>query len=348
MTSHTGSMYCPTAFSSYEHIVLAHGGGGRAMHRLIDGLFARVLSCPDLDTEHDGALLDLAGPIAVTTDAFTVRPLFFPGGDIGRLAVCGTVNDIAMCGARPRHLAAAFVLEEGLALSDLESIVRSMATAAREAGVSVVTGDTKVVERGKGDGVYITTTGLGTRIVPRRVGPRAVRAGDSVLVSGPVGDHGMAVLSVREGLEHETPLQSDVAPVVHSVAALLEADIEVRFLRDPTRGGLASALCELASASGLGISLREHDIPIRSQVADACELLGLDPLYVASEGRFLSVVAAADAERALIVLRQHGCPQAARIGEILASGPGRVILTNAIGGGRVLDMLSGEQLPRIC
>lgn len=349
---------CPVPFSSYERVVLAHGGGGRAMHRLIDGLFARVLASPDLQTEHDGAVLQLGdlgapgGRVAVTTDSFTVSPLFFPGGDIGRLAVCGTVNDLAMCGARPRHLAVAFVLEEGLLLRDLERIVTSMAAAAREAGVTVVTGDTKVVERGKGDGVFITTTGLGTPLSDAVIGPRSVRPGDAVIVSGPLGDHGMAVLSVREGLEYGTSLQSDVAPVSDPVMALLDAGVEVHCLRDPTRGGLASVLCELAATSGLAIRVRETAIPIRPEVADACELLGLDPLYVASEGRFVAVVADSHAGRAVDVLRHGGCDAIAigQVGDAApgATGSGRVLLQSSIGGERVLDMLSGEQLPRIC
>ena len=318
------------------------------MRRLIDALFVRVLGTGDLDADHDGAIVDLDGPVAVTTDGFTVSPLFFPGGDIGRLAVCGTVNDLAMCGAVPRHLTAAFVLEEGLLLGDLERIVRSMAAAAREAEVTFITGDTKVVERGKGDGVFINTTGLGTGLGVAPIGPSRIRPGDAVLVSGPVGDHGMAVLSVREGLAHETPIQSDVAPVAAPVRALFEAGVDVRCLRDPTRGGLATALCELASASGASLRVQERSIPVRPAVADACELLGLDPLYVACEGRFVAVVPGTQADRALATLRTRGCPEAALIGAVQEPGRGRVVLASAVGGERVLDLLSGEQLPRIC
>ncbi|MCA9695415.1 MAG: hydrogenase expression/formation protein HypE [Nannocystaceae bacterium] len=341
------ALSCPVPARRYERIVLAHGGGGRLMRALIDELFARAFASPALCVDHDGAIVELQGRVAVTTDAFTVRPLFFPGGDIGTLAVCGTVNDLAMCGARPRHLAAAFVLEEGLPVATLERIVASMAQAAREAGVTIVTGDTKVVERGKGDGVYITTTGLGTVIGPP-IGPARIDAGDVILVSGPVGDHGIAVLSVREGLEFTTTLRSDVAPVAAQVAALLERGVDVRCLRDPTRGGLASALCELASGAGRAFVVREDAIPVRDEVADACELLGLDPLYVACEGRFVAVVARADGERALAVLREVGCGGAAIIGAALEAGASRVILESSVGGERVLDMLSGEQLPRIC
>jgi len=317
------------------------------MRDLIDGLFARILANPDLETARDGAVLELPGRLVVTTDAFVVSPLFFPGGDIGRLAVCGTVNDLAMCGARPHHLAVSFVLEEGLLLADLERIVESMAAAAREAGVTVVTGDTKVVERGKGDGVFITTTGLGTLLADTAPGPRQIRSGDVLLVSGPVGDHGMAVMSVREGLGHQTPLTSDVAPVAGTVLALVEAGIDVRCLRDPTRGGLASTLCELATEAKTSLLLREKDIPVRSEVADACELLGLDPLYVACEGRFVAAVAAAHAGRALELLHERGCSGAAIIGEA-TEGPPRVVLENAFGSRRVVDLLTGEQLPRIC
>ncbi len=341
------NLSCPVPFARYDRVVLAHGGGGRTMHALIDGVFARILANPELDTARDGAVLDFAGRVAITTDAFTVSPLFFPGGDIGRLAVCGTVNDVAMCGAEPKYLTAAFVLEEGLPLSDLERIVHSMADAAREAGVVVVTGDTKVVERGKGDGVFITTTGVGHCRGDVRVGPPLIRPGDAIVVSGPVGDHGMAVLSVREGLEHETPLTSDVAPVAGAVMALFDAGVDVRCLRDPTRGGLATALCELSQAAQSSFRIREMDVPVRAEVADACELLGLDPMYVACEGRFVVVVGAADADQAVRVLHGAGCAEACAIG-CVADQRGPVIVDSPLGGERVLDMLSGEQLPRIC
>ncbi len=339
---------CPMPIARYERVVLAHGGGGRAMHRLIDDVFVRALGGPDLDTARDGATLDLDGPLVVTTDAFVVSPLFFPGGDIGRLAVCGTVNDVAMGGGDPRHLTAAFVLEEGLPIAELERIVRSMGDAAREAGVPIVTGDTKVVERGKGDGVFINTTGIGPRLSPSPIGPAAIRPGDAILVSGPVGDHGMAVLSVREGLGHETALESDVAPVASAVRALFDAGVGVRCLRDPTRGGLASALCELARSASLAFRIDERAIPIRPEVADGCELLGLDPLYVACEGRFVAVVAEDHAERAVAALDEHGCAEASVIGRATDEPPGRVTLRSVVGGERIVDMLSGEQLPRIC
>jgi hydrogenase expression/formation protein HypE len=328
---------CPVPFSSYERVVLAHGGGGRVMHRLIDELFARAFAGEHAVSDHDGAVLDTSSRTAFTTDAFTVSPLFFPGGDIGRLAVCGTVNDVAMCGARPRYLSCAFVLEEGLPLTDLARIVDSMAAAAREAGVEIVTGDTKVVERGKGDGVYITTTGVGDVIAPRPVAPSSVQVGDAVIVSGPLGDHGVAIMAAREGIGFTEPMISDVAPVAGQVVALFEAGVDVHCLRDPTRGGLTSAVVEIASASGHGVRLVESSIPIREPVADACELLGLDPLYVAFVG-------ASDAERAARILGND----AAVMGSVVADHPRTVVVDSAIGGERILDLLSGEQLPRIC
>ena len=339
---------CPVPWSGYDRVVLAHGGGGRLMHRLIRDVFRAAFESEELDRSLDGATLAIPGSIAVSTDAFTVQPLFFPGGDIGSLAVHGTVNDVAMCGARPLYLTVSFVLEEGLPVADLERIARSMGAAARSAGVAIVTGDTKVVERGKGDGVFVTTTGLGQVVADPRPGPDRLMPGDAILVSGPVGDHGAAVLATREGIEFEQPLVSDAASVAADVLALYEAGVDVRCLRDPTRGGLATSLCELAEQSGAGMSLVEDDIPIRPQVADFCELVGLDPLYVACEGRFIAIVAAADEVRALALLRERSGHDARCIGRVTAGPPGTVSLRNAIGSDRILDMLSGEQLPRIC
>ena len=339
---------CPMPASDYPRIVLAHGGGGRVMQRLIRELFAAAFANPELDRGHDGAVLVPRGPIAVTTDAFTVSPRRFPGGDLGSLAVHGTVNDLAMCGARPRWLTASFILEEGLELAELRELVASMAAAARACGVVIVTGDTKVVERGCGDGVFISTTGIGELVSEATIGPEAIAVGDVVLVSGPVGDHGVAVLAARERLEFDPPLVSDAGPVHVPVLALLEAGVAVHCLRDPTRGGLASVLAELAEARGLAVDLREPAIPVRETVADACELLGLDPLYVACEGRFVAFVPAAEAERALAICRAHGCVDAAVIGAVGEAPAGTVVLETATGSRRVLDLLSGEQLPRIC
>jgi hydrogenase expression/formation protein HypE len=339
---------CPVPVSDYQRIVLAHGGGGRVMHRLIRDLFIREFANTQLQREHDGAIIRATGPLAITTDAFTVSPRFFPGGDLGSLAVHGTINDLAMCGARPRWLSASFILEEGLELAELTALVRSMADAARSCNVEIVTGDTKVVERGAGDGVYITTTGLGELVGAAAIGPEAIRVGDVILVSGPIGDHGIAILAARENLEFEPKLLSDAGPVHEPVLALLEAGIEVHCLRDPTRGGLASVLAELAESTGLGMLLRESDIPLRETVADACELLGLDPLYVACEGRFVAFVPAAEASRAIAIIRAHSCVDANVIGEVREAPTRTVVLETTTGSQRVLDLLSGEQLPRIC
>ena len=339
---------CPVPFSNYERITLAHGGGGRVMQRLIRELFVSEFDSPALTEGHDGARLAITGPIAMTTDAFTVSPIVFPGGDIGSLAVHGTVNDLAMCGARPRHLAVSFVLEEGLALSTLARVVRSMAEAARASGVSIVTGDTKVVERGKGDSVFVTTTGIGEIVSETPILPAAVRPGDAVIVSGPVGDHGTAVMLAREGLPIPEGLVSDSASVADAVLDLLARGVRVRCLRDATRGGLATVLAEIASASGLTIRASETAIPVSAEVADACELLGLDPLYVACEGRFVAFVHEDDARLALEVLAAHPVCRGASLAGAVEEGSGQVILTSPFGSARVLDLLSGEQLPRIC
>lgn len=292
---------------------------------------------------------DPATRIAFTTDSFVVRPLFFPGGDIGRLAVCGTVNDLAVGGAIPRFLSAAFILEEGLAIGDLERIVASMREACREAGIELVTGDTKVVDRGKGDQVFITTAGLGDVPEGRSLSIHSARPGDRILLSGTIGDHGIAILSVREGLEFETQLESDAAPLNGLTEAMLATGASIRAMRDPTRGGLSSALNELASASGVGVRIIESAIPIRPEVRAACEMLGLDPLYVANEGKLIAVVPPDDAHRVLGAMREHPLGRnAAEIGVVTDANPGMVVLKSSIGGERVVSMLAGEQLPRIC
>jgi len=339
---------CPSPSTGYERVVLAHGAGGRVMQRLITDLFIAAFDTPQLHRGHDGATVELSPPIAVTTDAFTVTPRFFPGGDIGSLAVYGTVNDVAMCGARPAVLTAAFILEEGLPLPELRRIVESMAAAARRCGVRIVTGDTKVVEHGQGDGVYVTTTGMGTVVAKAAIEPASVRPGDAVLVSGPVGDHGIAVLAAREGIEIETALRSDAGPVHEAVLALLQADLSVHCLRDPTRGGLASALGEVAQSGGHGVRIDEASVPVRPEVADACELLGLDPLRAACEGRFVAWLPARHAARAIEILQASGCERATTIGEITSEHSGVVVLRDGAGGERILDMLAGEQWPRIC
>jgi hydrogenase expression/formation protein HypE len=330
-----------------------HGAGGRASAQLVDELFARAFDNEYLRQGDDGALLPVpAGHrLVMATDAHVISPLFFPGGDIGGLAVHGTVNDVAMLGATPLYLSASFVLEEGLPLADLKRIVESMATAARAAGVPVVAGDTKVVEQGKGDGVFIVTTGVGVVPEGRRISGRNARAGDAVLLSGTIGDHGVAVLSRRESLEFETTIESDTAAVHTLVARLLAAVPEgsVRTLRDPTRGGLATTLNEIARQSGVGMLLDEAAIPIKPQVHAACELLGLDPLYIANEGKCIVVCDPAVAEHALEAMRAHPLGrEAARIGTITDDPQRFVQMATGFGGRRVVDWLSGEPLPRIC
>jgi len=340
---------CPVPGTS-DRIGIAHGGGGRMMQRLIDGVFRPHFTNPALDAAHDGAALAVGGArLAFTTDSYVVQPLFFPGGTIGDLAVNGTVNDLAMCGARPLSLSAAFILEEGLRLADLEAVVVTMRDAARLADVAIVTGDTKVVERGKGDGIFITTAGIGVIEHAGEIAPARVRPGDAVIVSGDLGAHGVAILSVREGLEFEGPVASDTAPLWRPIEALLDAGVDVHCLRDLTRGGLASALNEIAATARLSMTIDEETIPVAPVVQGACELLGLDPLYVANEGRFVAIVAAGDATRALDLLRNHDVSQRAVLaGRVAEAPPGLVLLRSRIGGSRVLDLLSGEQLPRIC
>ncbi len=341
---------CPVMPTDHPLVLLAHGGGGRLTRRLLDDVFRPAFRNPPLDAQHDGAVLPAAPHrLAFTADASVVRPLVFPGGDIGTLAVNGTVNDLAMCGARPLYLSASFVIEEGLPVETLRRVAASMRQAADAAGVAVVTGDTKVVDRGTGDGLYLATSGVGVLEHDLEIGPTAVRPGDAVLLSGDVGRHGMAVLAVREGLAFETPIASDCAAVAEPALALIRAGVGVRCLRDPTRGGLAAVLVEIAEAAGARIHVEELAIPVDPLVRGACEVLGLDPLHVACEGRFVAFVAAVDADRALAVLRAHPVSAGAcRIGTVEDGADGLVTMTSAVGTRRVVDMPSGEQLPRIC
>ena len=341
---------CPIPLAHYPHILMAHGGGGRLMHDLIQLVFKDAFQNPLLAQGHDGALLEAGGArLAFTTDSYVVKPIFFPGGDIGKLAVCGTVNDLAMCGARPLALSAGFILEEGLPVETLQRVVRSMGEAARAAGVPIATGDTKVVDRGQGDGLFINTAGIGLVPAGLTIGPAAVQPGDVVLLNGDVGRHGACIMAGREGISFDTDLQSDCAPLYSAVQRMIAGGIDLHCLRDCTRGGLATTLIEIAQARALRIHLDGRSIPVRDDVRGACEMLGLDPLYVANEGRFIAVVPADQAERALGLLRQDEQGSgAARIGEVLDEKPGLLTIRSEIGSTRVLDMLSGEQLPRIC
>ncbi|HET7228552.1 MAG TPA: hydrogenase expression/formation protein HypE [Longimicrobium sp.] len=342
---------CPLPMDDYPTVVMAHGGGGRMSKLLTEQLFFPALGNPLLAAFHDGSVLEIGGArLAVSTDSFVISPAFFPGGDIGSLAVHGTVNDLAMCGARPLALSAGFILEEGFPMADLWRAATSMRAAADAAGVQIVTGDTKVVDRGKGDGIYINTTGIG--IVPAgvEIAPTRARPGDVVLLSGSIATHGIAILSVREGLEFDTELRSDSAALNGMVSTLVDRlGRSVHVLRDPTRGGVASALNEIASSAGVGISLDEARIPVLEEVRGACEILGLDPLYVANEGKLIAIVSREVADEALAILRAHPLgTEAAIVGEVVEDHPGRVFLRSRIGGRRVVEMLSGEQLPRIC
>ncbi len=334
----------------HGRVDMSHGSGGRAMAQLIDELFARVLGNEYLAQGNDGALLPpAAGRLVMATDSHVVSPLFFAGGDIGCLSVHGTINDVAVMGARPLYLAASFILEEGFPLADLACIVESMAQASKEAGVPIVTGDTKVVEQGKGDGVFITTTGVGVMRDGVTLSGNLARPGDKILLSGTIGDHGMAILSQRESLSFDAPIVSDTAALHGLIAAMLDSGVQIRMLRDPTRGGLATTLNEIAKQSGVGMLLQESAIPVNAPVEAACEFLGLDPLYVANEGKLIAICAAQDADRLLVAMRAHLLGgHAAIIGEVVEDTHGFVQMTTRLGGRRMVDWLAGEQLPRIC
>ncbi len=347
---------CPVPILDHKQIVLGHGSGGKLTAELIQKFFLPAFSNEYLARLDDQAVLEVNGTrLAFTTDSFVVTPIFFPGGDIGRLAINGTVNDLAMSGARPRYIAAAFILEEGLAADDLWRVVESMRAAAGEAEVLLVTGDTKVVNRGKGDQVFITTTGLGVIEKPVAISADQARSGDKVILSGYIGDHGMAIMSQRENLEFEGTIESDTVALHTLVAAMLEASEcvahcgTIHCLRDPTRGGVATSLNEIAVRSDVGIELDEKAMPVRETVKGACEILGLDPLYVANEGKLLAIVAPEAAEAVLERMRQHPLGRDARlIGQVVAEHPRMVLMRTEIGGTRVVDVLFGEQLPRIC
>jgi len=357
------NLNCPIPLNNHSTVQMAHGGGGRVMRELIESVFLSMFRAPHsplplgegrgegiASPPHDAAALDNRdGRLAFTTDSYVVQPLFFPGGDIGRLAVCGTVNDLAMAGAMPAYLSAGFILEEGFPLESLRRIVQSMAETARNVGVQIVTGDTKVVDRGKGDGLFINTAGIGWIPSGVEISPARVRAGDAILLSGDLGRHGIAIMSVREGLQFEGAPESDCAPLADLVAAMLASGAAIHCLRDLPRGGLAAALNEIALDVGLGVELDEKSIPVAEPVAAACELLGLDPLYVANEGRLVAIVPPEAADAVLKAMQSHpAAPAPTRIGTVVAAHPGTVQLRGPLGTGRILDFLSGEQMPRIC
>ena len=341
---------CPAPIHDRKRIVLGHGSGGKLTSELVQNIFLSVFHNDVLDRLDDQAVFEIGSVrLAFTTDSFVVTPLFFPGGDIGKLAIHGTVNDLAMSGARPLYISAAFILEEGLELEELQRVVSSMRAASDGAGVQLVTGDTKVVERGKGDKLFLTTTGIGVIERPLQISADQARPGDKIILSGTIGDHGMAIMSTREGLEFEGEIRSDTAPLNGLVNAMLKASSEVHVMRDPTRGGLATTLNEIASRSKIGITVEQQRIPVHEAVQGACETLGIDPLYVANEGKLVAFVAAADAERVLDSMRNHVLGVEARIiGEAVAEHPGKALMKTDIGGTRILDTMFGEQLPRIC
>jgi hydrogenase expression/formation protein HypE len=341
---------CPLPLTDYKEVVLAHGSGGKLSHQLIEKLVLPQFRNQFLEPLHDGAIFTLNGSrFAFSTDSYVVSPIFFPGGDIGKLAIHGTVNDLAMCGAKPLYLSAGFILEEGTAMEDFWRVVQSMRGAADAAGVKLVTGDTKVVDRGKADKIFINTAGIG--VIPESVNihPGRAQIGDKILLSGAIAVHGIAIMSVREGLEFETEITSDTAPLSRLVDAMLATKIDIHVLRDPTRGGITSALTEIAQSAKVGMLLDEARIPISEEVKGACEILGLDPLYVANEGKLLAIVAAQDVDLVLSAMKLHPLGQhAAVIGEVTRDYTGYIMMKTRVGGTRVVDMLSGEQLPRIC
>lgn len=346
----TFELACPMPQLDFDVITLAHGSGGLLTHRLLSSGVFDLFKNEYLDQQHDGAFLSLPGQVAFTTDSYVITPIFFPGGNIGELAVNGSVNDLAMCGAIPQYLSLSFIIEEGLPMHEFWDVLVSIKFAAERAGVLIVTGDTKVVEKGKGDKLFINTSGIGT-IHPRgAIHFRNVRAGDAVLVSGPVGTHGVAILSQRQGLQFETTLESDTTPLNHLVKDMLdELGDAVHFLRDPTRGGVATVMNEIASQANVGIDLVQKNIPVLEEVEGACEMLGLDPLYVANEGIMIAIVDARVQAEALQIMQKHVAGrQASVIGQVTAEHPGQVVMASRIGGRRIVNFLIGEQLPRIC
>lgn len=341
---------CPIPISDYEKILLAHGSGGTLSHQLIQDMFVSQFDNPALNIMHDGAILNINGTkLAYTTDSYVVNPIFFPGGDIGSLAINGTINDLAMCGAKPLYISAGFIIEEGFSIRELWQVVLSMKTAAETAGVSIVTGDTKVVERGKGDKIFINTSGIGIIDECVNISPLNCKPGDIIIINGRIAEHGIAIMSKREGFEFGTEIISDCASLNGIVESILNVTKNIHTMRDPTRGGVASVLNEIAASANVGIVIEDNNIPISEQVKGACEILGFDPLYVANEGKMLVFVAPEDSENILKTMRNHPLGRdSAIIGKVTAGNPGMVLMKTSIGSMRIVDMLTGEQLPRIC
>lgn len=344
------NLQCPIPISDYPKVLLAHGGGGKLMHNLIEKMFGAAFSNDILKQDHDSVQIKInSGKIAFTTDSYVVKPLFFPGGDIGSLAVNGTVNDLSMSGAVPKYLSLGLIIEEGLAMNDLWLVVQSIASAAKDAGVNIATGDTKVVDKGKGDGIFINTSGIGLIEHNLNISPRNIQTGDVIIINGDIGRHGIAIMAKREGLEFEHTIQSDCAPLNEIVQDIINAGVDVHCLRDLTRGGLSSTLNELADSCGKEIIIDETTVPVHEDVKGACEILGFDPMYVANEGKFIAIVPANDAEKCLEVMKAHKYgSDSSIIGSINSPQEAIVKLKSRIGTMRILDMLSGEQLPRIC
>ncbi|MBM4166589.1 MAG: hydrogenase expression/formation protein HypE [Ignavibacteria bacterium] len=341
---------CPIPISDYPSVLLSHGSGGKLTQQLIQKIFFPQFQNAFLEPLHDGAIVEINGiRFAFSTDSYVVNPIFFPGGNIGELAVNGTVNDVAMCGAKPLFLSCAFIIEEGFAMEELWRIVQSMQGAAKKANVQIITGDTKVVDKGKGDKIFINTSGIGIVGKERNISPKNVNVGDKIILSGTIAEHGIAIMSMREGLQFETEIQSDTAPLNDLVETMFSASNNIHVLRDATRGGVASVLNEIAESAHKGIGITEDKIPVKEEVTGACEILGFDPLYIANEGKLLAFVEKNDAEKILIAMRQHPFGKNATIiGEVVDEHSGVVVMKSKIGGTRVVDMLSGEQLPRIC
>lgn len=342
------NIQCPIPISEYPRVLLAHGGGGRLMHNLIEKMFSAAFSNDILMQGHDSAQIDVdSKKIAFTTDSYVVKPLFFPGGDIGSLAVNGTVNDIAMSGAIPKYISLGLIIEEGFLMEDLWKVVQSIASAAKAAGVKIATGDTKVVDKGKGDGIFINTSGIGTIEHNLNISPKRIMPGDVILLNGDIGRHGIAIMAEREGLEFDHKIESDCAPLNFIVEDIIDSGIDVHCMRDLTRGGLSSTLNELAESAGYEIEIDEVKVPVHEDVSGACEILGFDPMYVANEGKFITIVPPVHADNCLNILRNHN-NESSIIGKVNAAGEAIVKLKSRIGTMRILDMLSGEQLPRIC